>query len=538
MVKKKIIGLICSVLTSMILCSSVTVFASESVNVTGTYNIVVEGFDWGPGVTKVIITLDSEVSDVTKDMFNIQEVKNWFGGVQSFDRTVINAYSSDEEGTRIENHSKYITIELDVNPDDGNPFLYNIESGFNTWANPYSLNITLAEGAKLKVGDNTVNDLNINSEYIKRETPTIDKFKEEVYDAEGDISMKYAHYEPKSDDAKNPLIIWLHGAGEGGSDTTINTLGNKVGALIEDDIQSQFGGAYILAPQSPTMWMDRGDSNYTTDGSTIYLDPVMNLIENYVDMNDDIDTNKIYIGGCSNGGFMTMALILENPEYFAAAYPICEAFNDLWITEDKLAGIKDLPIWFTYAMNDPVVNPLGTSVATVNRLKNINAKDVKVSAFDNVVDTSGLYKDKEGNPYEYNGHWSWIYAFNDESKDGEESLWSWLAKQEKESVVDEPIDKPDDDNNNPQEPDNDTSEDTDNKVDNDINVGNDTTVDTDNKVDNDTNVGKDTTTDKGNSNTINKVDKLPNTGAPLASRVFVLIGAISIIAGSKMSFKK
>lgn len=537
MLKKKMIGLISSVLTSMILCSSVTVFASESVNITGTYNIVVEGFDWGPGVTKAIITLDSEVSDVTKDMFNVQEVKNWFGGVQSFDRTVINAYSSDEEGTRIENDSKYITIELGVNPDEGNPFLYNIESGFNTWANPYSLNITLAEGAKLKVGDNTVNELKINSEYIKRETPTIDKFKEEVYYAEGDISMKYAHYEPEIDDNKNPLIIWLHGAGEGGSDTTINTLGNKVGALIAEDIQSQFGGAYVLVPQSPTMWMDMGDSNYTTNGSTIYLDSVMNLIENYVDMNEDIDTNKIYIGGCSNGGFMTMALILENPEYFAAAYPICEAFNDSWITEDKLEGIKDLPIWFTYAMNDLVVNPLGTSVATVNRLKNINAKDVKVSAFDNVVDTSGLYKDEEGNPYEYNGHWSWIYAFNDESKDGEESLWSWLAKQEKESVVDEPIDKPDD-NNNPQEPDNDTSEDTGNKVDNDINIGNDTAADTDNKVDNDTNVVKDTITDKGNSNTINKVNKLPNTGAQLASTAFVLIGAISIIAGSKMSFKK
>lgn len=46
---------------------------------------------------------------------------------------------------------------------------------------------------------------------------------------------------------------------------------------------------------------------------------------------------------------MTMALILENPEYFAAAYPICEAFADSWITEDKLESIKEVPIWFTYA---------------------------------------------------------------------------------------------------------------------------------------------------------------------------------------------
>lgn len=526
MLKKKMRGLICSVLTSMILCSSVSVFASElvnvteAVNVTGTYNIVVEGFDWGPGVTKAIIKLDNEVSDITKDMFNVQEVKNWFGGVQSFDRTVINAYISDEEGSRIENTSKYITIELGVNPNEGNPFLYDIKSGLNTWANPYSLNITLAEGKELKIGDNIVNEININSEYIKRETPTIDKFKEEVYYAEGDISMKYAHYEPQIDDDKNPLIIWLHGAGEGGSDTTLNTLGNKVGSLIEDNIQSKFGGAYVLAPQSPTMWMDSGEYKYTTDGSTIYLDSLMNLIKNYVDMNKDIDTNKIYIGGCSNGGFMTMALVLENPEYFAAAYPICEAFKDSWITDDKLAGIKDLPIWFTYAMNDSIVDPLGTSIKTINRLRNINAKDIKVSEFDNVVDTSGLYKDEAGNPYKYNGHWSWIYAFNDECKDGEDGLWSWLAKQEKEIVVDEPVDKPDD-NTPSEEPDKDTSEDTDNKVDIDISEDIDTNDDT-----------------SVVANTTSKVDKLPNTGAPLSSTGFALIGVISIIAGSKMRFKK
>ncbi|MGG7059017.1 prolyl oligopeptidase family serine peptidase [Clostridium tertium] len=519
MLKKKMIGLICSLITSILLFPSISVFASESKSVTGTYDIVVEGFDWGPGVTKAIVTLDKQVSNVTKDMFNVKEIKNWFQGIQSFDRTVINAYTSDDEGSRVEIPSKYITIELSVNPNEGSPFLYNFQSGFNTWSDPYSLNITLAEGSELKVGEDTVSELNITNEYINRQTPTIDKFKEEIYNAEGDISMKYSYYEPDTNTDKKPLIIWLHGAGEGGSDTTINTLGNEVGALIESNIQSQFGGAYVLAPQSPTMWMDIGGSNYTSDGSTIYLESLMNLIKNYVNMNKDIDTNRIYIGGCSNGGFMTMALILENPEYFAAAYPICEAFSDSWITEDKLNGIKDLPIWFTYSINDPVVDPLGTSVATINRLKNINAKDVKVSQFNNVVDTSGLYKDEEGNLYEYNGHWSWIYAFNDECKDGEENLWSWLAKQEKNSIVDEPTDNHNDDNNTTQEPDNDDSTD---------NSSGDTT----NKLEDDKNIVKD------NLNTINKVDKLPNTGDILSSKFFILIGLISTIVGIKMKFNK
>lgn len=528
MLKKKMIGLICSVITSILLCPAISVFASESESVKGNYNIVVEGFDWGPGVTKAIVTLNDEVSNVTKDTFKVEETKNWYQGIQSFNRTVINAYTSDEKGKLVEGPSKYVAIELGTNPMEGSPFLYNFQVGFNTWTDPYSLNITLSEGADLKVGDNIVNNIEIDSKYVNRETPTIDKFKEDLYTSKENISMKYAYYEPENNNDKKPLIIWLHGAGEGGSDTTITTLGNKVGALIEDNIQNQFGGAYVLAPQSPTMWMDMGGVKYTTDGSTIYLDSLMDLIKNYVEMNKNIDTNRIYIGGCSNGGFMTIALILENPEYFAAAYPICEAFSDSWITEDKLDSIKELPIWFTYSKNDRTVNPIQTSMATVNRLKSINAKDVKVSEFNKVVDTSGLYKDENRNPYEYDGHWSWIYAFNDECKDGEESLWSWLAKQEKKVEIDEPIDKPTDDNNPTDKPNEDNNDPTD-KPDSDNNSTNNQDKD----------IAKDNLNKEDNYNkSPDKGGKLPDTGDILSSTSLAIIGSISLLFGIKIIFKK
>lgn len=520
MLKKKMIGLICSVMTSILLCPAMSVFASEVESVKGNYDIVVEGFDWGPGVTKAIVTLNEEVSNVTKDTFKVEETKNWYQGIQSFNRTVLNAYTSDEKGKLVEGSSKYVSIELGTSPMEGSPFLYNFQVGFNTWTDPYSLNITLYEGSDLKIGDSIVSNIEIDSNYINRETPTIDKFKEDVYTSEDNISMKYAYYEPENNNDKRPLIIWLHGAGEGGNDTTITTLGNKVGALIEENIQNQFGGAYVLAPQSPTMWMDMGGVKYTTDGSTIYLDSLMDLIKNYVEMNNNIDTNKIYVGGCSNGGFMTMALILENPEYFAAAYPICEAFTDSWITEDKLDSIKELPIWFTYSKNDTTVNPLKTSMETINRLKNINAKDVRVSEFNKVIDTSGLYEDENGSPYEYNGHWSWIYAFNDECRDGEESLWSWLAKQEKKSKVDETIDKPSDDNDSIDNP----------NKDNPTDNSNDDDKDTQDKD----NLNKDDNDNKSKY----KGSKLPNTGDVLSSTSLGLIGALSLILGIKIRFNK
>ena len=47
----------------------------------------------------------------------------------------------------------------------------------------------------------------------------------------GDVTLTYASYEPwslRGDGAKNPLIIWLHGGGEGGKDVSITLLGNEV----------------------------------------------------------------------------------------------------------------------------------------------------------------------------------------------------------------------------------------------------------------------------------------------------------------------
>lgn len=58
---------------------------------------------------------------------------------------------------------------------------------------------------------------------------------------------------------------------------------------------------------------------------SIYTDTLIELIQKYVEEHPGIDQNRIYIGGCSNGGYMTMNLLFEKPDYFAAAYPVCDA---------------------------------------------------------------------------------------------------------------------------------------------------------------------------------------------------------------------
>ena len=174
--------------------------------------------------------------------------------------------------------------------------------------------------------------------------------------------MTYASYVPAnaSEANKRPLVIWLHGAGEGGVDPSIVLFGNKVTALTKANFQDRMGGAYVLAPQIPDFWMtyDENGSWQNNPGTdSVHLTGLKELIDQYVFANPGIDTDRIIIGGCSNGGYMTMDMILNYPDYFAAAYPICEAYKDASITDAQLQAIKNVPIWFVYAKNDTTVDP-------------------------------------------------------------------------------------------------------------------------------------------------------------------------------------
>src|SRR5690625_3165245 len=151
----------------------------------------------------------------------------------------------------------------------------------------------------------------------------------------GNIKLSYDFYKPKQIDINQPLIILLHGAGEGGTDPRIALYGNKVVALASEKIQSYFDGAYVLVPQAPTMWMDSGEGEYTKTGQSKYTKALVALIKEYMDKKS-IDRDRIYLGGGSNGGYMTMNLLLENPELFTAAFPICQAYASEWVSDEKL----------------------------------------------------------------------------------------------------------------------------------------------------------------------------------------------------------
>ncbi|HOB16569.1 MAG TPA: prolyl oligopeptidase family serine peptidase [Defluviitoga sp.] len=418
------------------------------------YNKVQEVFDWGTGTTKVVVNVEKILSsaDVNWSTFEVyvkrydKRLKSLF--LEEGQRKVTDAYVSDEMGNKVK-EGNYIAIVMETRPGLSicSPLNYISGIGGNNWAEE---EYTIKQVKEITAAEEKINGI-VSTTLNKTFRPQIDKFTfgSEFYRDErnGDITLTYAAYEPEIKTAsKSPLIIWLHGAGEGGKDPTIPLAANKSVNFASEEVQKIFGGAYVLVPQTPTVWMDPGAEEYDYNieipsnippipSVSKYTKALKNLIDKFVQANPGIDTNRIYIGGCSAGGFMTMRMILDYPDYFAAAFPVCEGFYHPYLTDKDIEKLKNQNIWFVTAATDSTLPAPIFTLPTYDKLIKEGAKNVHLTYLKRVIDTSGRYRDEKGNPYEYNGHYSWIYVYNNEATaeiDGQEiAILNWLAMQNK-----------------------------------------------------------------------------------------------------------
>ncbi|MEN9386159.1 MAG: hypothetical protein RLZZ185_900, partial [Bacteroidota bacterium] len=179
---------------------------------TGTYKMVVEGFDWGAGVNKVILQLSDTTSKVNPSEFQVfASRKSSLGAINDDQnkREIVTAYISDEQGNRVKT-GKNITLVLAVGPQMplSSPIQYFRGKG-NVWVD-YSM--TVLHPKSQQIWDTPTGKI----------MPLVDQFdltKKFTYNEK--LTMSYATFSPKVAKEKAPLIIWLHGGGEGGTDPTI-----------------------------------------------------------------------------------------------------------------------------------------------------------------------------------------------------------------------------------------------------------------------------------------------------------------------------
>lgn len=421
----------------------------------GSLAVFVTGEEWGPAIPFVVLAFDREIdaSSLAPEDFSVVAHQNGF--VMGVDvtseadaaHTVLAAYLCDEAGNAVDAASGgFVRLDLGIHPDgvtnktyvmgafpDGTPIK---AGGVNVWYDGFSETVTLAEGATLTSGGAEIASIEIDPAFTVVEPDVEGWALDQPFAASDGTLLNYATYAPAEDDGQNALVIWLHGAGECGLDSTIDLLCNESVDIAKPPIQDYFGGAYVLAPQCESMWMDDGDPDgdgnfYTTTGLSIYTAALQELVESCVAENPDIDPNRVVIGGCSNGGFMTINMLIHYPGYYAAAYPICEAYETRWITPEQIDSLRSENIWFVHCLSDTTVDPQATTVSLVNALEESgDLPNIMVSYFDDVRASDGFLT-ADGQPYVYMSHWVWVYALNDAVLNDGASMWAFLATQNK-----------------------------------------------------------------------------------------------------------
>ena len=279
---------------------------------------------------------------------------------------------------------------------------YSLDAGRNLSAD-VAYDITLTKDIALSDSSTIAKDaLSFSQDEI---------FNEETaaFTAGNSDGLNYQLYVPENaaDGKDHPLIVWFHGGGEGGygeAQNNTSQLRANRGALgfAEEGAQQIFGGAYVLAPQSPNSWSRDGQESL--DHATALINTIVNTY--------NIDADRIYVAGCSDGGWMTVNMAIENPELFAAIVPICAAFGSS--TDEELLTLKDNNIWMVHALNDTSVEPENTS----DRLHALIPSSI-YTVYDTVT-VDGV---------NYPGHWSWIYVARNMPTHNGQSIFQWMASK-------------------------------------------------------------------------------------------------------------
>lgn len=205
-----------------------------------------------------------------------------------------------------------------------------------------------------------------------------------------------------------PLIIFLHGAGERGTDNE-NQLIHGGNLFLKKAVREEFP-AIVVFPQCKknSYWsnvkVDRSTDhfvfNFFNGGRpTLEMELLKKLIKKTI-KDYPIRKEQVYAMGLSMGGMGTFELVSRMPKTFAAAIPICGGANP-----EIVKKLKHCSWWVFHGAKDNVVAPK-YSEAMVNALK---AKNIPVKFT--------LYPDANHN--------SWDAAFS------EPQLLNWLFSNRK-----------------------------------------------------------------------------------------------------------
>lgn len=222
-------------------------------------------------------------------------------------------------------------------------------------------------------------------------------FEAKVYVGADGSRLPYRLYVPAgvSATASLPLLLMLHTITERGDGDRANL------AFFQPEFKEPFYQAHpcvAVVPQCPAgrYWWDKAVSR-----------DVQGLVRELATRLPVVDTRRLYVTGASLGGYGTYALLLVQPDWWAAAVPLCGDPSPMPL---DLGRLKDQPLWIFHGAKDPRVSVKGDR-ALVARLR--------------ALGSAVRYTE-----YPDEGHRIWTRAY------AEPGLWTWVFAQKKGSPPD------------------------------------------------------------------------------------------------------
>jgi predicted peptidase len=184
-----------------------------------------------------------------------------------------------------------------------------------------------------------------------------------------------------------PLLLFLHGSGERGSNLTkVTAHGPPKLAKRQRDFPF-----VLVSPQCPAgQWW----SNFL----------LLPLLDEVV-AKHRVDPARVYVTGMSMGGYGAWNLALEYPERFAAVAPVCgggDLLTVLLASPRKLRALRSLGVWAFHGSEDPIV-PASESERMVRALRQVG-------------------NDAQLTIYPHTGHDSWTETYRNTA------LYTWLLE--------------------------------------------------------------------------------------------------------------
>lgn len=171
------------------------------------------------------------------------------------------------------------------------------------------------------------------------------------------VTLDYWLYLPegygKDEFKKHPVILFLHGAGERGTNIADVTRHGPPKLLKDGQTDLPLKDFIVISPQCPP---DRWWQPFE----------VLALLDHVIGELELADADRVYLTGMSMGGFGSWELSTVAGDRFAAIAPVCGGGNRL------LAPIlREMPVWAFHGEKDRIV-PVERSIEMIEALKQVS----------------------------------------------------------------------------------------------------------------------------------------------------------------------